>query len=156
MAFGFLGSRCERNRSTAPFDKCRRRFIYSPHTTTSGKVRSNRIMDTIEGVLWRPSTDVYEDENDIIIHVDLPGVPKEDITIDTTENEITIHGEAKRPGEFVAASSRVRERNIGKFRKIVRLPTGVDMNNVKTKYENGLLEVRVPKGSYSGKRIQLK
>ncbi|KAI9138699.1 HSP20-like chaperone [Paraphysoderma sedebokerense] len=106
----------------------------------------SRIMDTTEGTLWRPATDVYEEENSIVIHVDLPGVPKEDIQIDTNDqNEITIHGDAKRPGEFVAASSRVRERNIGKFRKIIRLPAGVDFDKVAAKYENGLLEVKVCK-----------
>ncbi|KAL7752822.1 hypothetical protein RI367_001825 [Sorochytrium milnesiophthora] len=108
----------------------------------------SRIMDTAEGVLWRPASDVYEQEDNIVIHVDLPGVPKDDITIDTNDiNELTIHGEAKTPDEFQCASSRVRERNIGRFRKIVKLPVGYNLSEVTAKYKDGLLEVRIPSGS---------
>ncbi|KAJ3371196.1 hypothetical protein GGF31_003619 [Allomyces arbusculus] len=107
----------------------------------------SRILDTMEGTLWRPACDVYEVGSDIVIHVDVPGVPKEDIQIDTNDiDEIQIHGEAKRFDEFQAASSRVRERNIGRFRKVIRLPPGCLLTNITARYKDGLLEVRVPKG----------
>ncbi|KAJ3366396.1 hypothetical protein GGF32_005398 [Allomyces javanicus] len=107
----------------------------------------SRILDTMEGTLWRPACDVYEVGSDIVIHVDLPGVPKEDIQIDTNDiDEIQIHGEAKRFDEFQAASSRVRERNIGRYRKVIRLPPGCLLTNITARYKDGLLEVRVPKG----------
>ncbi|KNE66028.1 hypothetical protein AMAG_10304 [Allomyces macrogynus ATCC 38327] len=70
-----------------------------------------------------------------------------DIQIDTNDiDEIQIHGEAKRFDEFQAASSRVRERNIGRFRKVIRLPPGCLLTNITARYKDGLLEVRVPKG----------
>jgi HSP20 family protein len=90
---------------------------------------------------------VFEQEKDIIAHIDLPGVPREDITIDTNDvDEVTIHGDARRPDEFQAASSRVRERQIGKFRKILRLPPGCQLEQTRAIYRDGLLEVRIPKG----------
>jgi len=108
-------------------------------------------------IVWRPAADVFEMDNDIIVHVDLPGVPKDDVKIDCREGELEIHGETKRVEGYEAATSRVRERNIGKFRKLVRLPPGVDYGNIQAKCENGLLEVKVPKGpNYPGiKRIAL-
>ena len=54
-----------------------------------------------------------------------------------------ISGTHKGVEGFESASSRVRERRIGKFRKIVRLPSGVDAENVKAKSQDGLLEVKV-------------
>jgi HSP20 family protein len=75
--------------------------------------------------------------------VDLPGVPKEEINIEVNEDQLFIMGEHKGVEGFESASSRVRERRIGKFRKIVRLPSGTDAENIKARYDNGLLEVKV-------------
>ncbi|KAJ3366402.1 hypothetical protein GGF32_005404 [Allomyces javanicus] len=101
----------------------------------------------VEGTLWRPACNVYEVGSDIVIHVDLPGVPKEDIQIDTNDiDEIQIHGEAKRFDEFQAASSRVHERNIGRYRKVIRLLLGCLLTNITARYKDGILEVHVPKG----------
>ncbi|KAJ3366399.1 hypothetical protein GGF32_005401 [Allomyces javanicus] len=70
-----------------------------------------------------------------------------DIQIDTNDiDEIQTHGEAKRFDEFQAASSRVRERNIGRYRKVICLPPGCLLTNITARYKDGLLEVRVPKG----------
>jgi HSP20 family protein len=59
------------------------------------------------------------------------------------QEQLIISGEHQGVKGFESASSRVRERRIGKFRKIVRLPSGIDAENIKAKCENGLLEVRV-------------
>lgn len=105
---------------------------------------NSRIYGTGEGTFWRPATDVYVEGDAVIIHVDLPGVPKEDICIDTNDSDqLTIHGEAKLPYEFKAATSHVRERNIGRFRKIIRLPYGCILSNVSAVYKDGLLEIKV-------------
>jgi HSP20 family protein len=101
---------------------------------------------------WRPSTDVYETEDDITIHVDLPGIPKDaiHITLHPTGQEnysrLEIHGESSSIGkeEFPTATSRIRERKIGKFRKWVYLPP-VNVDGIKATYRDGLLEVVVPK-----------
>ena len=90
------------------------------------------------------------------MHVDLPGVPKEEINIDITDDQLVITGVHKGVSGFESASSRVRERNIGRFRKIVRLPAGMDQEKIQAKYENGLLEVKIPKApGFSGKKITL-
>ena len=96
----------------------------------------------IDETYWRPATDVFDDEKEIIVHVDLPGIPKEEISIDVDPAQVTIHGERKGVEGFESATNRVRERGIGKFRKIVRLPTGCDVDNIQSKYKDGLLELK--------------
>ncbi|KAJ3281357.1 hypothetical protein HK104_011509 [Borealophlyctis nickersoniae] len=114
-------------------------------------------MEVEEGkVVWRPATDVFESENEIVIHCDLPGVPKEEINIELVGNQLIISGEHKGVSGFESATSRVRERNIGRFRKIVHLPPETDKDNIQAKYENGLLEIKVPKKpEQKGKKIAL-
>ncbi|CAG8698544.1 14649_t:CDS:2, partial [Acaulospora colombiana] len=69
----------------------------------------SRVMTEREGdTVWRPATDVY-DTNE--------GVPKDEIAIDLRDREIVVSGERKRGPGYEAATSRVRERQIGKFRK---------------------------------------
>jgi HSP20 family protein len=83
-------------------------------------------------------------------------VPKNEINIDVFNDELVIEGTHKGVEGFESASSRVRERAIGRFRKIVRLPIGIDSQKVEAKAENGLLEVKVPKTQdFSHKRISL-
>ena len=104
----------------------------------------SRLLRTIDGdLLWRPAADIFETDTDIVVHCDLPGVKKEEISIDVANEQLIISGEHKGVEGFETASSRVRERRIGKFRKIVRLPSGTDPEHIKAKYDNGLLEVKV-------------
>ncbi|KAG9291948.1 hypothetical protein G9A89_004886 [Geosiphon pyriformis] len=107
------------------------------------KVMTEREGDTV----WRPATDVLTTDDAFIIHVDLPGVPKEDIKIDLRNRELVISGESKGDEAYNAATSRVRERKIGKFRKHVFLPRNMklDKENIKAGYNNGLLEVKIPR-----------
>lgn len=98
------------------------------------------------------------------MHCDLPGgnliylvsVSKEEMSIDVFDDELVIQGNHKGVEGFDSATSRVRERAIGRFRKIVRLPAGIDSQKVEAKAENGLLEVKLPKPKdFSHKRIAL-
>ncbi|CAG8433025.1 8579_t:CDS:10 [Diversispora eburnea] len=113
----------------------------------------SRVMAEREGdIVWRPATDVYDTEEAFVIHVDLPGVPREDISIDLRNREIVIFGESKRKPSYETASSCVRERNIGRFRKHVLLPPreDLDLEQIKAAYENGLLEIRIPRKNPRG------
>ncbi|CAG8793625.1 10368_t:CDS:2, partial [Dentiscutata erythropus] len=85
-----------------------------------------------------PATDVFDTNKAFIIHIDLPGVPKEDISIELRKLELTAHGESKRKLTYEAATSRVRERKIGKFRKVVFLPRDCDLNreNIEANFQN--------------------
>ncbi|CAG8845921.1 27158_t:CDS:2, partial [Racocetra persica] len=94
-----------------------------------------------------PATDVFETMEFFIAHVDLPGVPKEDISIDLRDRELIIQGESK-GFTYECATSRVRERNIGRFRKHVFLPRGISVakEDIDANYQDGLLEIKIPRG----------
>ncbi|CAG8649074.1 5129_t:CDS:2, partial [Acaulospora morrowiae] len=122
----------------------------------------SRVMTEREGdVVWRPSTDVYETNEAIFIHVDLPGVPKEEISVDLRDREIVISGERRRGPSYEAATSRVRERQIGKFRKenIILsyfIDMSLDRESIEAKYLDGLLEIKIPRGtSKATGRVQI-
>ncbi|KAF0485595.1 HSP20-like chaperone [Gigaspora margarita] len=63
----------------------------------------------------KPETDVFETNDCFIVHCDLAGVPKEDISIDHRDRELVIQGESKHAATYETATSRVRERNLGRF-----------------------------------------
>jgi HSP20 family molecular chaperone IbpA len=117
---------------------------------------ASRVMVNENGnVIWRPAADIFETDDSIIVHVDLPGVPKEEIHVNVRGSDLIIWGEHK--ASYEAASSRVRERQIGKFRKIVTMPLDdIDTDNIDAKVENGLLEVKIPKKpEVKGRRISI-
>ncbi|CAG8571311.1 2255_t:CDS:2 [Acaulospora morrowiae] len=109
------------------------------------KHTDSKIMTEREGdAVWRPASDVYETREAFIVHIDLPGVPREDISVDLRGRELVISGEAKQRS-YEAATSRVRERKVGKFRKYIFLPKyeNLDKDCVEAKYQDGLLEIKV-------------
>ncbi|GHF52172.1 HSP20 family protein [Amycolatopsis bartoniae] len=92
---------------------------------------------------WAPSADVTETDGEYVFEVEVPGVRREDITVDLTGNRLAITGELKereRDGVF-----RRRTRRTGKFSYRVLLPRGVDGEHVAATLEDGVLTVRVPK-----------
>jgi HSP20 family protein len=99
----------------------------------------------LEEIAWRPEVEIFELENLLKIRVDLPGLKKEEVTVELTEVGLTISGERKREikeekkGEFYRT-----ERVYGAFRRIIPLPETAKLEEVKAEFINGVLEVTVP------------
>ncbi|PRX46606.1 HSP20 family protein [Prauserella shujinwangii] len=92
---------------------------------------------------WSPLADVTETDDAYVVDVELPGVKRDDVSIELTGTELTIHGERKereRQGWF-----RHRTRRTGQFHYSVTLPHDVDADHVDARLEDGVLTVRVPK-----------
>lgn len=98
---------------------------------------------------WLPDLDTYETDSGIIIQVEVPGIPKDSLSIEMRDNnELTIRGERTLESEKELAESdniRLREREFGKFRRRVRVPMGLDTEKIAAKCDKGVLEVRIPK-----------
>jgi HSP20 family protein len=93
---------------------------------------------------WSPALDLYENNDNVVAVVELPGMRKEEIEISLHDGTLTIAGERKREvtdGEKAERS----ERYIGKFRRSILLPTRVDANKVSATYRDGILTVTLPK-----------
>lgn len=99
----------------------------------------------------RAYSDFDEDENFFKIKIELPGIPKEDIEIDVDENNLIVKAENKSEKKD---KDSFRSSKIG-FYQSISLPRNADLDNLKAKYDNGLLLVIVPKKKLSGKRIKI-
>jgi len=105
---------------------------------------------------WRPSIDTYEKDDAIVFKAELPGVKMEDVDIDVSNNVLTIKGE--RHYEDVKEEDFYRrERFYGKFQRVFTLPDNVDTTNIDARYNEGVLEITVPKTEQTQtKKIEIK
>lgn len=103
---------------------------------------------------WAPLTDVIETDTDYVVELDVPGVQREDITVDLKGTQLSVTGELKereREGLF-----RHRTRRTGKFSYRIALPRNLDADNVEAKLTDGVLTVRVPKSeAVKPRRIEI-
>lgn len=104
---------------------------------------------------WTPALDLYQNNDNVIAMVELPGMRKEDIEISLHDGMLTIAGERKtETGESEKAER--SERYVGKFRRSITLPTLVDANRVNATYKDGILTVTLPKAEEAKpKQIQV-
>ena len=94
---------------------------------------------------WVPSLDVWETPTEVVYAFDLPGIPENEISIEVNDETLTISAERAKTEETNEDGFYRFERRYGTFARAVGLPQGVDQDNISARYENGVLEVRVPK-----------
>lgn len=94
---------------------------------------------------FAPRTDVYEEDDRIVLEMEAPGIREEDLNITLENNVLTVTGERKiEEGRKQDRYQRV-ERYYGSFSRSFTLPATVDPNSVEAKYENGVLRVSMTK-----------
>jgi HSP20 family protein len=104
---------------------------------------------------WTPALDLYQNTDNVVAVVELPGLRKEDIEISLQDGTLTISGERKEEAGQPEGATRT-ERCTGKFRRSITLPTQVDVNKVSANYKNGILTVTLPKAEEAKpKQIQI-
>ena len=108
----------------------------------------------IERPDWTPSADVYDNESEYVVMIDLPGIDRDSLDISIDDNSLWVRG--KRDLEL--ESQKRIERSHGSFlRKFGPLPTTIDQNDVTAKYSDGVLKVTLPKRKeQTAKRIEIK
>lgn len=94
---------------------------------------------------WAPAVDVSENESEYIVKADLPGISKEDMTVDISDNVITIKGERKHEEKVEEDKYVLVERSYGTFTRSFSLPQNVDAEGIKANYADGVLELKLPK-----------
>jgi HSP20 family protein len=94
---------------------------------------------------WVPALDVWETENEVVYAFDLPGIPEDAISIEVKDETLSITAEREKTEETSENGFYRFERRYGTFARAVGLPQGVDQEQIAARYENGVLEVRVPK-----------
>ena len=94
---------------------------------------------------WAPPVDVMEDEDKIVLRAEVPGMQKEDIDIEMTGDTLTIKGERKFENEEKQKDYVRIERAYGQFQRSFTIGVPVKANKVKANYQNGILEITIPK-----------
>jgi HSP20 family protein len=94
---------------------------------------------------WIPAMDLVETDEHFVLKADLPGLSEEDVALEVEENVLTISGERKAEHEDKREGFVRVERSYGSFRRSLTLPEGIDPEAVSASFENGVLEVRIPK-----------
>jgi len=92
-----------------------------------------------------PSTDVTENDKEIQITAELPGLEEKDVQINVADNVLTIKGEKKAEKEEKDKNYRLVERSYGSFSRSIELPAGVNPDSIKATIAKGVLTVSVPK-----------
>jgi len=106
--------------------------------------------------MWTPSVDIYETDDALVLTAELPGVSKEDVSIEIHDNTLILRGERKHEAEVKDEHYHRRERAYGTFQRSFALPTMVDHEKVQATYRDGILELRLPKlESAKPKRIAI-
>jgi HSP20 family protein len=93
---------------------------------------------------WTPALDLYQNNDNLVAVVELPGMRKEDIEISLQDGTLMIGGERKEETREQTGATRT-ERFTGKFRRGITLPTRVDTKKVSATYKDGILTVTLPK-----------
>ena len=94
---------------------------------------------------WVPSLDVWETDSEVVYAFDLPGIPQDRISIEVKEDTLTVTAEREKTEESSEEGFYRYERRYGTFARAVGLPPGVDQDHISASYDNGVLEIRVPK-----------
>jgi HSP20 family protein len=97
------------------------------------------------GGQWAPAIDLYDSKDNIVVKIDLPGMKKEDIDITIQENVLSIKGEKKRLTNIPEDGYVRTERSFGSFYRSVTLPASVDRDKVQAVFNNGVLDLTLPK-----------
>src|SRR5882724_2251409 len=94
---------------------------------------------------FAPAVDVYEDEHNITLKIEVPGIDEKDIDVRIENNTLTVHGERKIEKEEKEENYRRVERQYGSFTRTFTLPSTVDPEKVSANYENGVLKIKLAK-----------
>jgi HSP20 family protein len=94
---------------------------------------------------WTPAMDLVETDEHFVLRADLPGMTESDVNIELEDNVLTVSGQRKAEHEDKREGFYRVERAFGSFSRSLTLPKGIDPEGVNAGFDNGVLEVRIPK-----------
>lgn len=94
---------------------------------------------------WQPCCDMVETDEAIIVEIELPGVDRQDVSIDVHDDILRITGERRTTVEQRGRHYHRTERQYGRFERQLRLPLGVDREAIQAEFRTGILTLTLPK-----------
>jgi HSP20 family protein len=105
---------------------------------------------------WMPAMDLVETGEHFVLKADLPGIAEGDVAIEVENNVLTVSGERKTEHEEKHEGYYRLERATGAFARSLTLPEGIDAEAVSASFDNGVLEIRIPKPAQAKpRRVQI-
>lgn len=99
-----------------------------------------------------PSMDIFTEGDDVVVKAELPGMKKEDVDVNLTEDTITISGEKEKEEKVEKKDYHRFERSYGSFTRSFNLPAEVQTEKASAKFKDGVLEIRIPKTEEAKKK----
>ncbi|KAH0578413.1 Heat shock protein 16 [Termitomyces sp. J132] len=122
---------------------------FSTRLANNDKQLQRRGQDAGVTGFLKPRMDLHEntESNMVTATFELPGLKKEDVSIDIHNSRLTISGESKISTEHNERGYAIRERRFGRFARTLQLPQGVKEEDIKAKLDDGVLSISFPKTS---------
>jgi HSP20 family protein len=122
-----------------------------------GMSRSGQDMTTAGGAFFAPPIEVLERDGHLVVRAELPGLTKDDVHVEVTEETLTIEGERRAEHEERQGGFFRSERRYGTFRRHIPLPEGVNAEQVTATFKDGILEIAMPAPQQQarGRRIEI-
>ncbi len=96
---------------------------------------------------WMPAVDIFEKEDKFVVKAELPGMKEDDIDVSVVGDTLSIKGEKKTETEIKDEDYYRCERSYGSFYRSIPIPSNVDANKIEASFEDGVLEVTLPKSA---------
>jgi HSP20 family protein len=94
---------------------------------------------------WAPAADIIENDHNLIVKAELPGIEAKDVRVTVENNVLTLKGERHTEKEVKKENYHRMERAFGSFYRAFVLPAFVDGENIRAEFKNGLLTITIPK-----------
>jgi HSP20 family protein len=101
--------------------------------------------EALSTTTFAPAVDVYEDEHNVTLKIEVPGIEEKDLDIRVENNTLTVHGERKFEKEEKEENYRRVERQYGSFTRSFTLPNTVDSESISANYDKGVLKIKLAK-----------
>lgn len=140
-------------RALSPFEEMERRFedlFRRPFSLLEPSWWPRLRMPEMEEV--SPKVDIFEEGDDFVVKAEIPGMKKEDIEVNLTDDMVTISGEKKQEEKVEKKDYYRLERSYGSFSRSFRLPKEIQTDKAKATFKDGVLEVKVPKTEEAKKK----
>ncbi len=108
-------------------------------------IRSGELDDDLSACSWRPTVDIFEAPDGVMIRADLPGVSKENVAVEVKDNVLTIKGERPEDQSINEEDFLRKERCCGSFHRAFALHLLIQPDTIKARFKDGVLEIRIPK-----------
>ena len=105
---------------------------------------------------WAPDVELFQRNNEVVIKADLPGLKRDEVSVEITDESVTIHGERKREHDEEREGFYRSERTYGSFYRVIPLPEGAMTDQAKAAFRDGVLEITMPAPpSSKGRKLEI-